>query len=83
MSPPRRRRRREAIAGKEPPLSEKTAIEVLLKGRSGGPSLRGAYLSDCICPLVRVSGVATESLQSCSGEVDVRGEYLSAVVGFQ
>ncbi len=53
------------IAGKASPLSEKTAMEVLLPGRSGGPSLWGACLSDCICTLgKRVIGVATERLQS-------------------
>ncbi len=47
------------------PLSEKTAVEVLLPGRSGEPSLWGACLSDCICSLRRrVVGVATERLQS-------------------
>ncbi len=45
-------------------LSSKTVMEVLLPGRSGGPSLWGACLSDCICSLGRrVVGVATEKLQ--------------------
>ncbi len=48
-----------------PPKSPKTALEVLLPGRSGGTSLWGACLSDCICSLWRsVVGVATERLQS-------------------
>ncbi len=41
------------------------AMEVLLPGRSRGPSLWGARMSDCICSLgSRVVGVATERLQS-------------------
>ncbi len=57
--------RRETTARKASPLSEKTALEVLLPGRSRGPSLWGACLSDCICSLGRrVVEVATERLQS-------------------
>ncbi len=59
---PARKRRREAIFGKESSLSEK-AMEVLLPDQSGGPSLWGACLIDCMCSIVRVIGVATEKLQ--------------------
>ncbi len=47
-----------------PPQLKNTAMEVLLPGRSGGPSLWRACLSDSICSLGRVVGVATERLQS-------------------
>ncbi len=35
------------------PSKRKTALEIFLPGRSGGPSLWGACLSDCICSLGR------------------------------
>ncbi len=65
MSPASRRRRRKTTVRKASTLSDKTAMEVHLPGRSGGPSLWGACLSDCTCSLGRmVVGVATERLQS-------------------
>ncbi len=55
---------RETTAGKASPLSEKTAIDFFLPGRSGGPSLWGACLIDFIWSLgSRVVGVASERLQ--------------------
>ncbi len=49
---------------KESPLSEKTTMKAFLPVRSGGPSLWGACLSNCICFLERVARVTTERLQS-------------------
>ncbi len=47
------------------PSKRKKGEKILLPGRSGGPCLWGACLSDCICSLGRrVVGVATERLQS-------------------
>ncbi len=51
----------ETTAAKESPLSEQTAMEVRVPGRSGGRSLRGACLSDSICFLEKVT---MERLQS-------------------
>ncbi len=46
------------------PLREKTALEVLLPGRSGRPGLWGACLSDCICSLGRrVVGLLNHAME--------------------